>query len=60
MKIDVTQQLTSVSHLGGFTALHMTQDWELCPGACCHSDESIKFVVGVTTYQVWYRLIRGY
>jgi len=26
MKVDVTQQLTSVSHLGGFTALHITQD----------------------------------
>jgi len=26
MKVDVTQQLTSVSHLGGFTVLHMTQD----------------------------------
>ena len=26
-EIDVTQQLANVSHLGGFTALHMTQDW---------------------------------
>ena len=26
MKVDVTQQVKTVNHLGGFTALYMTQD----------------------------------